>query len=285
MCTGAARLAPAGGARCLSAKRGQTPKICARCHRFCTLGSNCRRLGATVAAHADTSAACPRRWSTASPRAKWSSGRPRALKELVENAIDAGATRIAVRIERGRARRHRGDRRRLRDDARRDRPRARAPRDLEAARRGDRASRHPRLSRRGAALDRQRRAADDREPAVRGAEQGWTAGGRSRRARRAKARPRCRPARASGSSTCSPKCPRGASSCARRAANTPPASTSCAGWRWPGPRSASPSSTTGGAMLGVQPGDGLAARVAPDRRPRAGRQRRADRPRSAARCG
>jgi DNA mismatch repair protein MutL len=39
-----------------------------------------------------------------------------ALKELVENAIDAGARQIAVRAGRGRARLDRGDRRRLRHE-------------------------------------------------------------------------------------------------------------------------------------------------------------------------
>ena len=37
-------------------------------------------------------AASPKERSTASPPAKWSSVRPRAVKELVENALDAGAT-------------------------------------------------------------------------------------------------------------------------------------------------------------------------------------------------
>ena len=83
------------------------------------------------------------------------------VKELVENAIDAGATQIEIVVVGRRPVAHPRDRRRLRHERRRPGARRRAPRHIEA-RRG-RSVRHPlaRLSRRGAAVDRLDRASRD----------------------------------------------------------------------------------------------------------------------------
>ena len=76
------------------------------------------------------------------------------VKELVENAIDAGASRDRHlhRWRRPAADRH--HRRRQRHDPCRPRARRRPPRHLQARRRGSLAHSHARVSRRGAALDR-----------------------------------------------------------------------------------------------------------------------------------
>ncbi len=76
------------------------------------------------------------------------------VKELVENALDAGATPHRDRDRRRRPAADPRHRRRRRHDPRRPRARGRAPRHLQARRRRPAADRHARLSRRGAALDR-----------------------------------------------------------------------------------------------------------------------------------
>ena len=99
--------------------------------------------------------------STASPRARSSSGRPRSSRSSIENALDAGASRIDVEIDGGGI-----ERILVRDDgcgmsAGGRAPRAGAPRDVEDRdRRGPRRGRELRVPRRGAALDRLGLAAD-----------------------------------------------------------------------------------------------------------------------------
>ena len=106
-----------------------------------------------------------------------------AVKELVENALDAGATPHRRGARRRRHRPHRGDRRRLRHGRRRPGAGGAAPRHLEARRRRPGAHRHPGLPRRGAALDRRRRAAGHHLAAARrGARRGDPRRGRRRSA-------------------------------------------------------------------------------------------------------
>ena len=80
-----------------------------------------------------------------------------AVKELVENALDAGASRIDVAIELGGRRLIRVIDNGSGMPAARSRARGRAPCDLETARQRSHPNRDARLSRRGAAVDRLRR--------------------------------------------------------------------------------------------------------------------------------
>ena len=139
------------------------------------------------------SAYCRRTSSTASPPARWSSGRPRAVKELVENAIDAGA----------RAHRRRAAGRRphsliaVGDDGigmTREELALAVERHCTSKLPDDDLLRHPhaRLPRRGAAVDRRGEPPHASPRRVRGASDG--VGARpSRAAPRASAQPAARP--------------------------------------------------------------------------------------------
>ena len=157
------------------------------------------------------------------------------MKELVENALDAGAARSHVEIEGGRQDAHPRARRRPghgREDAELALERHATSKLRELGRPAG--HRHARLSRRGAALDRQRvrlRAADARRRG-RGGHRGRD------RARPPRARAGRRPSRGAPRSrcgTCSGRCRRGGSSCARtpRRRATWPRRSACS--RWPGP--------------------------------------------------
>jgi hypothetical protein len=160
-----------------------------------------------------------------------------AVKELVENALDAGATRIEVAYGRRRQDADPRDRRRLRHDGRRTAAGARPPRHVEDRR--DRPARHPhlRLPGRGAGLARLRRPAH-RHLAGRGRARGTPS--RRRPGGSAPSAPlRCRGERWSSSATSSTPRPPGSSSSAPTGPRRRPSPTRCAAWPSPSPPSAS----------------------------------------------
>ena len=126
-----------------------------------------------------------------------------AVKELVENALDAGARAVAVDLRDGGAALIRVERRRPRHDGRGAAAGPRAPRHLQAGpRRGPRRHRHARLPGRGAGGDLRRLALHGDQPRRR-RRRGAAAGRRGRRREPAARWCRPRSAPASRFTTCS----------------------------------------------------------------------------------
>ena len=167
-----------------------------------------------------------------------------AVKELVENALDAGASNSRGQAVGGRARLDRSHRRRLRNEPGRKWHLA-LERHATSKLPDDRIESVSSFGFRGEALPSIASVARLTLESRIARRRRLAGGGRSRRSRRARGRPRCRRARGCGSRGCSTRCRRGASSCAARAPNMPPASTPCAGWRWRAATSPSASIMTG----------------------------------------
>ena len=155
-----------------------------------------------------------------------------AIKELVENALDA-RREIDRGHDRGRrAAAHPGRRRRAWAGRSRSRPCRRTARDVETARRRSHANRHLRLPRRGAALDRLGVAARNPHPQRRRAD-GLEAPGRGRSQKRDRTLRLALTARGSRRATCSPPRRRGSSSSNPTAPRRWPRRMRSSGSRWP----------------------------------------------------